>query len=67
MERATVTRRGKRSTPIEQIPAFRNHLERENITLQEFHQRQRLAPGGDADSEALNLHHQKVMTNKGTK
>lgn len=67
MERATATRRGKRKTPIEQIPAFRSHLERENITLQEFHQRQGFAPGGDANSEALNLHHRKVMTNKGIK
>jgi hypothetical protein len=61
MERATASRRGKRKTPIEGIPAFRNHLEREGITAEEFHQRQQ-AP--DLTSEALALAHRKNSLNK---
>jgi hypothetical protein len=59
---------GKRSkTPLEQIPAFRNHLERENITAAQFHQRQDLTPATDMTNEALALSRKKVMTNKGKK
>lgn len=45
---------------VQYIPAFRNHLEREGITFEDW---QRLNPGPDATSEALALARRRTAQN----
>lgn len=59
-------RRGRQTKrPIEQIPAFRLHLEREGIDLAEFERRQSLTTANpDAETEALSLARRRANINR---
>lgn len=61
-EQASYRRRSNR--PITEIVEFRLHLDREGITLAEFHRRQSLAPAPDMTGEALTLARRRIALNR---